>query len=98
VYFGHRHPEFWSEPARFDSDRFRPERGEPRHAFAYLPFGLGGRRCIGEDFALLELRSVLARVLQRFRVTVDPAHPVIAKPRLSLKPRDGVRIAVEARA
>ncbi len=98
VYFVHRHPEFWSDPERFDPDRFLPERGEPRHAFAYLPFGLGGRRCVGEDFALLELRAVLARLLQRFRVSTDPDHPVLAKPLLTLKPAQGVRVRIEARA
>ncbi len=98
TYYIHRHPEFWSEPDHFDPDRFLPERGEPRHPFAYLPFGLGGRRCVGEDFALLELRSVLARLLQRFRVEVDPKHVVTPKPLLTLKPRDGVRIRIAARA
>jgi cytochrome P450 len=97
VYFIHRHPEFWSEPERFDPERFRPEREEPRHAMAYLPFGLGGRRCVGEDFALLELRAVLARVLQRFRVEVDPEHPVVAKPELTLKPAHDVRLRIEPR-
>jgi cytochrome P450 len=98
VYFIHRHAEFWSEPERFDPDRFLPERGEPRHAFAYLPFGLGGRRCIGEDFASLEARVVLAGILQRFRVEIDPGHEVVPTPVLTLKPRDGVRIRIAARA
>jgi cytochrome P450 len=93
----HRHPGFWSEPERFDPDRFRPERGEPRHAMAYLPFGLGGRRCVGEDFALLELRAVLARVLQRFRVAVDPDHPIVPRPELTLKPAHGVELRIEPR-
>jgi cytochrome P450 len=97
VYFLHRHPEFWSKPERFDPDRWLEARGEPRHAFAYLPFGLGGRRCVGEDFALLELRTVLARTLQRFHVEVDPAHPVVARPQLTLKPAHGVRLRLTPR-
>ncbi len=97
VYYLHRHPAYWSDPERFDPERFLPEQGEPRHAMAYLPFGLGGRRCVGEDFALLELRAVLARVLQRYRVEVDPSHPVVAKPELTLKPARGVKLRIEAR-
>jgi cytochrome P450 len=97
VYFIHRHPSYWSEPERFDPERFLPERDEPRHAMAYLPFGLGGRRCVGEDFALLELRALLARVLQRFRVEIDPSHPVVPKPELTLKPAHGVQLRIEAR-
>jgi cytochrome P450 len=95
VYHLHRHPEFWSEPERFDPGRFA--RGEPRVAMAYLPFGLGGRRCVGEDFALLELRAVLARLLQRFRIEADPAHPVVPKPDLTLKPAHGIRLRLEPR-
>jgi cytochrome P450 len=52
---------------------------------------------VGEDFALLELRAVLARVLQRYRVEVDPNHPVVAKPELTLKPAHGVALRIEAR-
>ncbi len=97
VYFLHRHPEFWSEPERFDPERWREERAEPKHAFAYLPFGLGGRRCVGEEFALLELRTVLARVLQYFRVETDPSHPVSPRPLLTLKPAQGVRLRLAPR-
>jgi cytochrome P450 len=97
VYYLHRHAEFWSEPERFDPERWLPERGEPRNAFAYLPFGLGGRRCVGEDFALLEIRAVLARTLQRFRVELEPQHPVVPKPLLTMKPAHGVRIRIAPR-
>ena len=97
VYYLHRHPEFWSEPERLDPDRWLPERGEPRHQFAYLQFGLGGRRCVGEEFALLEIRAVLARTLQRFRVSIDPNHLVVPRPLLTLKPANGVRIRIETR-
>jgi cytochrome P450 len=98
VYHLQRHPEFWREPERFDPDRWLEGSGEPKHAFAYLPFGLGGRRCIGEDFALLELRAVLARVLQHFDLELDPAHPVVARPQLTLKPAHGVRLRLEPRS
>jgi cytochrome P450 len=97
VYTLHRHPEFWSEPERFDPERWCEGRAEPRHPFAYLPFGLGGRRCVGEDFALLELRAVLARLIQHFRIEVDPAHPVSPRPLLTLKPAQGVRLRVAPR-
>jgi cytochrome P450 len=97
VYFMHRHPGLWSDPERFDPERWLEGRGEPRRRFAYLPFGLGGRRCVGEDFALLELRAVLARLLQHFRIETDPAHPVVARPELTLKPAHGVRVRLGLR-
>jgi cytochrome P450 len=97
VYHLHRHRELWSDPERFDPERWLDGRGEPRHAFAYLPFGLGGRRCVGEDFALLELRTVLARLLQHFRIETDAAHPVVARPQLTLKPAHGVKLQLALR-
>ena len=42
-------------------------------------------------------RAVLARVLQRYRIELDPAHPVMPKPELTLKPAHGVRLRIEAR-
>jgi cytochrome P450 len=51
-YVTHRHPEFWSEPEQFQPERFTPEQVTSRHRCAYLPFGEGPRRCIGEPFAL----------------------------------------------
>jgi cytochrome P450 len=97
VYFLHRHREFWSDPERFDPERWLEGRSEPRQPFAYLPFGLGGRRCVGEDFALLEVRAVLARLLQHFRIDVDAAHPVVPRPQLTLKPAHGVRLRIAPR-
>ncbi len=94
----HRHREFWSDPDRFDPARWLEARGEPKHPFAYLPFGLGGRRCAGEEFALLALRTTLARLLQHFRIDVDAAHPIVARPRLTLKPAHGVRLRVGPRS
>jgi cytochrome P450 len=98
VYHLQRHPEFWREPEHFDPDRWLEGSGDPKHPFAYLPFGLGGRRCIGEDFALLELRAVLARLLQHFDLELDPAHPVVARPQLTLKPAHGVRLRLDSRS
>jgi cytochrome P450 len=97
VHYLHRHPEFYREPERFDPERWLEERGGPKHAFAYLPFGLGGRRCVGEDFALLELRAVLARLLQHFCIETDPTHAVVARPQLTLEPANGERLRLAPR-
>jgi cytochrome P450 len=93
----HRHPAFWDEPERFDPDRFLPRRSEDRHRFAYIPFGAGGRRCIGEDFALQEARIVLAAVTQRYELRPVPGHPVEVHPIFTLRPRHGVRVTLHCR-
>ena len=81
---------------------FRPERWEnglakqlPR--FAYFPFGGGPRQCIGNTFALMEASVVLATVGQKYRFTLVPGHPVTPLASITLRPRDGIRVKLEAR-
>jgi cyclooctatin synthase len=92
----HRDPEVFDEPERFDPDRWLPERAAslPRHALT--PFGAGSRKCIGDDFAMVEMAIVLATVAGRWRLlaqpgatlrpralgTLSPGHPIMtAEPR-----------------
>jgi cytochrome P450 len=63
----HRHHRLWREPDAFDPSRFLPEAAPPDR-FAYLPFGVGPRICIGAQFALTEVVLVLARLIQAYRV------------------------------
>jgi cytochrome P450 len=65
----HRNEAHWSDPHRFDPDRFLPEAVAARDRFAYLPFGAGPRKCIGEHFAILEATLALAVLLRRWEVT-----------------------------
>lgn len=67
-YFAHRLAEFWPEPSRFDPERFTPSAIAERHPFAYFPFSLGPRICIGMQFALYEARLVLGMLLRQFEV------------------------------
>ena len=67
-YFAHRLAEFWPEPSRFDPERFTPAAIAGRHPFAYLPFSLGPRICIGMQFSLYEARLVLGMLLRQFEV------------------------------
>ena len=49
-----------------------PERSAARPSEAWCPFGLGGRRCIGEDFALMEATIAIAALAQRFELRLEP--------------------------
>src|SRR5689334_774899 len=76
-----------------DAGAFRPERflGEdPPDTYSWIPFGGGTRRCLGASFALMEMRIVLARVLER--TALRAASPELAKVQfraITLAPRDG---------
>ena len=93
----HRHKALWDEPDLFDPERFAPGRREAIHRFAYIPFGAGPRICIGMAFAMQEAVLLLATMLQRYRfkaVTPDAVEPHAT---ITLRPRGGMKMRIEAR-
>jgi unspecific monooxygenase len=72
----HRHEKLWRNPNAFIPQRFMPP-APPPDRFAYLPFGVGARICIGAHFALVEATLALARIIGAFRVELLDKTPVI---------------------
>jgi unspecific monooxygenase len=72
----HRHEKLWRDPNAFVPERFLLP-SPPPDRFAYLPFGVGARVCIGAHFALVEATLVLARIIAAFRVTLLEKDPVM---------------------
>ncbi len=72
----HRHEKLWRDPNAFMPERFMPP-ATPPDRFAYLPFGVGARVCIGAHFALVEATLALARIIAAFRVTLLDKEPVM---------------------
>lgn len=93
----HRDPRWWTEPDRFLPERFAPENEKSLHKFAYLPFGAGPRVCIGNAFAMMEAKLVLATIAQHFDWTLAPGHRVVAERVFTLRPKDGVRLVLHTR-
>ncbi|WP_394834892.1 cytochrome P450 [Pendulispora rubella] len=72
-YVLHRNPRLWPEPHRFEPERFldkRPRLGE------YIPFGGGSRTCLGMNMALFEAKVVVATLLRRAKLHMQPAPPL----------------------
>jgi cytochrome P450 len=72
----HRHEKLWRDPNAFVPERFMPP-ATPPDRFAYLPFGVGARVCIGAHFALVEATLALSRIIAAFRVTLLDKEPVM---------------------
>jgi cytochrome P450 len=95
TYITHRHPDFWDNPEGFDPDRFESDRTVDWHRFQYIPFGGGPRKCIGNNFAIVEMQLCLAQILQRYRLDLVPGWPVDTEPGLSLRQRYGLAMKLE---
>ena len=70
---------YFSDPYKVDPDRFSAENLDKRlSAFDYIPFSAGPRNCIGQKFAMLEMKSVISKVIRNFIIT-PPIDDLISK-------------------
>ncbi|MEY2930488.1 MAG: hypothetical protein RL033_1237, partial [Pseudomonadota bacterium] len=94
VYHTHRMPEVYEHPGRFSPTRW--ERLDPG-PYAYSPFGAGPRMCIGASFALMEIKLVLAILLQRFRLSLPPGTRVGRAVSITMRPDPGLPMRIHGR-
>ncbi|KAF5889822.1 cytochrome P450 3A30-like [Clarias magur] len=71
IYALHRDPEYWPDPEAFKPERFTKENKESIDQYAYMPFGLGPRNCIGMRFALVAMKLAAVQILQRFDISLS---------------------------
>ena len=93
-YLLHRDSRFFPAPTTFDPDRFRERSQVPR--FAYFPFGLGPRRCIGEAFAWMEGVLALGTMLRHWEIELLPQTTLVLDPKVTLRPKLPVLVRVTA--
>jgi cytochrome P450 len=89
---------YWQEPEHFDPERFTDEAVKERPQYAYYPFGGGPRLCIGNYFATVEARLLMAFILRRYTIHLDDSKPVKPTPIATLRPRPGVFVTLEQRS
>ena len=93
----HRHSDYWEAPNAFRPERFADSTGYVRYEDAYLPFGQGNHRCIGQHLSMLEQTMALAALAQRFRVR--PVSDSVIKPLagITLRMQSGFPARLERR-
>lgn len=96
-YLTHRDARYFPDPLRFDPLRWTPEAEAARPKYCYFPFGGGGRKCIGEGFAMMEGALVLATIARRFRLRLLPGHRVEPEPFVTLRPKYGMTMRLHRR-
>lgn len=97
-YLMHRDPRFFTEPERFEPERWQRPETEALPRFAYFPFGGGQRVCIGNHFATMEAQLVLGTLVQQLELTVVPGFKLQLVPIVTLRPQSGVRVRVRRRS
>ena len=93
----HRDPEIWGP----DANEFKPERFSEglskacKYQQAYAPFGVGTRLCVGKNFAMVQLKVVLALIISRFSFSLSPGYKHSPAYRMIIEPGHGVLILIQ---
>ncbi|XP_064256718.1 LOW QUALITY PROTEIN: leukotriene-B4 omega-hydroxylase 3-like [Passer domesticus] len=96
IYRTHHNPDLWPETEVFNPLRFSPENSKRWSRLSFIPFSAGPRNCIGQSFAMAEMKVAVALTLSRFVLWRDTARPPPRrKPELILRAEDGLWLLLE---
>lgn len=91
-----RFPEIWSSPDDFIPERFH-KANQKSVPFNYVPFSGGSRNCIGQKFAMLEMKTAISKILRNFELSLAANFEPILVMGLTLKPENGILLKIESR-
>ncbi|KAI1286075.1 Cytochrome P450 4V2 [Halotydeus destructor] len=92
----HQNPEVFPKPALFLPDRFLPENSKTRNPFSFLPFSAGSRNCIGQKYAMAEVKIVISNIVENFKIeSLDQRDKIILVPEIVLRSANGIRLKLE---
>ncbi|XP_006898395.1 PREDICTED: cytochrome P450 4F8-like [Elephantulus edwardii] len=94
IFGTHHNPSIWPDPEVYDPFRFNLENSQKMSPLAFIPFSFGPRNCIGQKFAMAEMKVILALTLLRFRILPDDKEPQ-RKPEIVLHAKGGLWLRVE---
>uniref|UniRef100_A0A8C2T2Y1 Cytochrome P450 family 4 subfamily F member 8 n=1 Tax=Coturnix japonica TaxID=93934 RepID=A0A8C2T2Y1_COTJA len=95
IYGTHHNPDIWPEPQVYDPMRFSQENSQGRSPLAFIPFSAGPRNCIGQSFAMAEMKVVAALTIARFNISPEPTRAVRRSTELILRAEGGMWVRLQ---
>lgn len=95
IYALHHSEDVFPDPGTFNPERFSAENAKKRHSYAYIPFSAGQRNCMGQKFAMWEMKTLIAKFVREFKLFGDSE--VMLQADLVLRSANGVNVRVEKR-
>ena len=92
IYWTHHSEEYWDDPFTFNPMRFTPDKVRARHKYAWVPFGGGAHMCLGLHFAYMQVKILLAQLLQRYRIEAGEGYSPDWQPWPIPQPKDGLKV------
>lgn len=92
----HHDPEYFPDPDKYDPERFSPENVRKRNPYTYIPFGAGPRFCVGYSFAVMEIKTLLATLLNNYKLLPTNMEEIkFSLASITLTPLNDVNVGVE---
>jgi cytochrome P450 len=99
IHWTHHSEEYWDNPHSFDPMRFTPDKVKARHKYAWVPFGGGAHMCLGLHFAYMQIKVLMAQLLQQYRIE-PTSGGADYKPEWQAwpipQPKDGLKVSFKA--
>lgn len=99
IYVIHRNPAIYPDPERFDPERFSDNAESKRGPYDYIPFSIGSRNCIGQRYAMLEMKTTLIKLISNFKILPgESLKQLRVKTDLVLRPDKGIPVKIVPRS